>query len=208
MLNSSSAAERRRSAGLAGARDMGPGKGRGLVALVDMKPYTLIGQYPGRLLTLRRHELRMSSRQADGKYAVAFYKPDARGGVRTNYVLDPGDGRGGLLPEFSWALTPLANEPGPTGRPNLAWVWNLPKHRLEMWTVRAVRRGEELTVCYGTQGGYKRGYETACACMPGDVEPELHVVAAPRMRPVPYSDIGTGGVRRALRRVLGQGGPV
>lgn len=185
---------------------MGAGKGRGLVARADLKPYTLIGQYPGHLLTARRHELRMDSGQADGKFAVSFYKPDARGGVRTNYVLDPGDGRGGLLPEFSWALTPLANEPGATGAPNLAWVWNLPKHRLEMWTVRPVRRGEELTVCYGTQGDYKRGYKTACTCGEQRVEPELHVVAAPRMRPVPYSVMGgAAGVRRAL---LQAGGPV
>lgn len=191
-------ADARRTAALARVVPMPAKGGMGVVAARDLGARVLIGPYPGRRLTLAAHAGRMASRVTDGKYAVAFFKLDRAGTPRTNYVVDPGDARGRLLPEFDRAVTPLVNEPG-AGAPNLVWAWNLPKGRMEMWTARPVRKGEELTACYGTGGGYERDYRTACTAAGTDgVEPELHVVARPRGKPVPYSSLGMAGIRAAV----------
>lgn len=190
-------ADARRTAALASVVRMPSKGGMGVVAARDLGARVLVGPYPGRRLTLAAHSTRMRSGVTDGKYAVAFFKFDRGGTPRTNYVVDPGDARGGLLPEFGRAVTPLVNEPGDPGTPNLLWAWNLPKGRMEMWTARPVRKGEELTACYGTGGGYERAYRTACTAAAGDVEPELHVVTRARAKPVPYSSLGLAGIRAA-----------
>lgn len=199
------AADRRRTRALARVAPM-PGKGgHGVVAVRDLPALTMIGAYPGHVYSSRRHVAHVRAGGSDGKYAIAFYKPDANGAARTDYVLDPGDGAGRLLPRFAGAVAPMANEPAPDAGPNLVWVWNLPRYRLEAWTARAVRRGEELTVCYGTGGGYPRSYRTSCVFRQAEVEPELHVVTRPRARPVPYSALGNAGVREAVRALRGAG---
>ena len=197
------AQDRKRSAALVKVVTM-PGKGRGVVALRDIPPATLVGNYPGHRHTLQAHGQRMAQGLTDAKYAISFYKLTSNYNANVSYVLDPGDGRGALLPEFAAAVAPYVNEPDARSGPNLVWVWNLPKYRLEMWTARQVRKGEELTVCYGNGGGYDRSYVTSCAVRPGEVEPELHVVTQPRAKPVPYSSLGNAGVRDAARRLAGQ----
>lgn len=178
-------------------------KGRGVVAARDIPALTLVAPYPGPRFTTRQHALRLERGVTDGTFAIDFWRPDARGAIRAGYVLDPGrTGRPGqpgqprqpeLLPRFADAVAPLVNEPGPTGTPNLLWVWNLPRYRLELWTARDVRRGEELTACYGTDGGYERGYRTACVLRQDSVEPQVHVVVRRGARPVPYSLWRAGG---------------
>jgi len=171
-------------------------KGTGLVAKRDLPAFTALGPYPGELLTSRQHAKRRDAGLTDSKFAVDYWRPNANG-VRSGYVIDPGTAAGTLHPRFSAAVAPLVNEPGLKGTPNVIWIWNLPKDRLELWTSRAVRQGEELTVCYGTDGGYARSYRTACVARQGQVEPELHVITRPRAKPVPYSSLGNAGVRAA-----------
>lgn len=190
------AADRRRTAHLVAVKAM-PGKGSGVVARRALPAFTMVAAYPGQRFTTGQYAARRDAGLTDSKFAVDFWRLDARGAVRTGYVIDPGAGDGTLLPRFAAAVAPLVNEPGPEGVPNLIWVWNLPRYRLEHWTFRPVRRGEELTLCYGTGGGYVRSYATACVSKPGEVEPELHVVTRPRARPVPYSLLGNSGVRAA-----------
>ena len=114
-------------------------------------------------------------------------------------MLDPGEGSG-IRAKHARALAPRINEPSPRQRPNLTWVWNLPRHAMEFWTTRDVRAGDELLACYGVEGGYRRGYCTSCVGRAkGAVEPELHVVTARGLCPVSYSSLGDRGVRRAIR---------
>lgn len=198
------AQDRKRSAALVTVVPM-PGKGMGVVAVRDIPPGTLVANYPGHLYTLHAHSQRLAAGRTNAKYAISFYKLTSNHNANVGYVLDPGDGQGRLLPEFAAAVGPYVNEPDVRTGPNLLWVWNLPKYRLEMWTARPVRRGEELTVCYGNGGGYDRSYVTSCAARPGEVEPELHVVTRPRAKqPVPYSSLGAAGVRDAARRLAAQ----
>jgi hypothetical protein len=197
------AADRRRTAALASVVRMA-GKGLGVVARRAMPALTMVAPYPGELLTTAQYDRRLAAGLTSGTYAISFYKPDRNMALRTNYIVDPGAPGGGLLPEYAASAAPRVNEPDAGGAPNTVWVWNLPRHRLELWTARAVARGEELTVCYGNSGGYRRAYRTACFAPGGaraGVEPELHVVTAPRRRPVRYSLLGDAGVAAALRHL-------
>lgn len=189
-------ADKRRTASLAAVKRMGVKKGQGVVATRDIPAWTLVGPYPGLRTTHPRFATRRDQGHTTGKYAVDFWKPDKNGRAKTGYVMDPGNGEGTLSPQFADAVTPMVNEPDVTP-PNLVWVWNLPKYRMEHWTVVPVRKGEELTICYGTGGGYERDYSTVCVSHPG-VEPQLHVVATPGARPVPYGALGNAGVQRAI----------
>lgn len=167
--------------------DLGAGKGRGLVAATDVPAMTPVGPYPGLVLGEAAYERRVAAGLTDGTYAVTMWSLSKDGRPRSDRVVDPGAPGGGVLPEFAAGVTPFANEPSADVGPNLVWVWNLPRGRMEMWTLRAVRAGEELTVCYGLDGGYARTYATSCVVRPGEVEPELHVVTTPRGKPVPWS---------------------
>lgn len=196
------AADRRKTAEHARVRAMASKGGQGVVARRDIPAHTLIAPYPGARYTLAEYQKRLTAGLTTGKYAIAFYKPDKTSTARTNYIIDPEGPDGRLLPELAGSAGPLVNEPGPGTGPNLIWVWNLPKYRLELWTARPVAKGEELTACYGNSGDYPRDYSTSCAAPGGRRaarEPELHVVTTPRARPVPYSLLGPQGVRRALR---------
>jgi len=192
-----SPAERRRTASLVKVRQMKDKGGMGVVAVTGIPPLTKIGTYPGQRYTGAEYGKRREAGLTDGKFAVDFWKPDARGVPRTGYVIDPGNAHGTLLPRFAAAVAPLVNEPGEGGAPNAVWVWNLPKNTLELWSLRAIGAGQEVTLCYGNGGGYVRDYGTSCASRPGEVEPELHVITRPGTRPVPYSSLGNAGVRNA-----------
>lgn len=159
------------------------GKGMGVLARRNIDAFVPIGPYPGERFSNLAHSKRLAAGLTDGKYAVEFWKLQADGMPRCAYVIDPGSARGTLVPPYDGAVTPLVNEPS-NGGPNLMWVWNLPGYRIELWTARPVREGEELTLCYGTDGGYPREYKTSCC--PGN-EPELHVISRVGERPVPWS---------------------
>ena len=172
-------------------------KGLGVVALADIPASTRVATYPGPLWSVEAYESRHARGLTDGTYAVDFYKPGPEGDAMSGWVLDPGEGSG-ICARHAHALAPRINEPSRGQRPNLMWVWNLPRHAMEFWTTRGVRAGEELLACYGVGGGYRRSYCTSCVGSQ-TVEPELHVVTARGRQPVPYSSLGDRGVRRAIR---------
>lgn len=173
-------------------------KGLGVFASRDLPAFAFVAAYPGRYMTRAQHSKLIDAGLATGRYAISFYRPDKNGVVRSNYIVDPGSPDGTVAAEFRGHAAPFVNEPPVSKAPNLVWVWNLPSHRMEYWTLRAVRRGEELTACYGTGGGYLRSYQTSCVVRQGEVEPVLHVLISRGSKPVPYTDLGNAGVRRAV----------
>lgn len=159
-----------------------PGKGVGVVAIRDVPAWTFIGEYPGRVLTDAQYADRIRRHLTTTTYAVEYMAP--------GHVVDPGGADGGLDPAYAAALAPRINEPNARRRPNVVWVWNLPAARMEMWTFRAVRAGQELTACYGTGGGYVRQYCTSC--VGGNAaEPMVHVIQRPGDLPRPITTIPT-----------------
>lgn len=154
----------------------------GLVAGTDLGPWTFVASYPGIAYTARQHEARKASGRGSDAYAVQFWKVE-KGKVLEEYVLDPSDS-GKLLPQFESEVAPHVREPR-LGQPaTLAWVWNMPARRVELWTAgRPVPRGQPLTACFGS--GYNRAYQTSCTTS----EPLRHVIAAPGARPRPWAEV-------------------
>ena len=145
------------------------GKGLGVRAVEDIPEGTCLGPYPGKVYTMKDHMALKVQGKVDDQYAIEFWDSTPGGTIREGLVVNPMlEGRS--LPDKYMCAAPFVNEPGPEDTPNLAWVWNFPKHRVEMWTIRDVKKGEELTICYGQ--AYPRGYKSNCT-QPG--------VEAPRM---------------------------
>lgn len=136
-----------------------PGKGWGVVARRRVPKWTLVGPYPGWVCTETHHELMKGRGVADDEYAVEFWKSEPGGPIDEKHIINPRF-RGRMSSEFGRCVAPFVNEPDTRKRPNLAWVWNFPRRRVEMWTARAIKKGEELTICYGQY--YHRPYNTKC----------------------------------------------
>lgn len=162
-----------------------PGKGWGVVARRDIPKWTLIGPYPGIVSTEEEHEALKLKGVADDEYAVEFWSSFPGGPISEHMILNPRF-RGRMLSTFRKSITPFVNEPDTRKRPNVAWVWNFPKHRIEMWTARRVKKGEELTICYGQY--YGRKYNTKCQRK--GVELPRRVIGSPHQRkPLNWYDV-------------------
>lgn len=147
------------------------GKGLGVRAVEDIPQWTCLGPYPGKVYTMKDHMALKLQGAVDDQYAIEFWDSTPGGPIREGLVVNPMlDGRS--LPDRYMCAAPFVNEPGPEGTPNLAWVWNFPKHRVEMWTTRDVNKGEELTICYGQ--AYPRHYKSNCT-QPGVEAPRLAI---------------------------------
>ena len=160
--------------GIVAIRNMGA-KGLGVVALVDIPAWTPVGPYPGKMYSTKQYEVHMQSGRCHDEYAIEFWDVLPDGSLDYKYIVDPFVEKV-LDPRYA-CVAPYVNEPDTTG-PNLVWVWNLPKHRTELWTSRAITAGTELTACYGLS--YSRKYTTACT-IPGK-EPVRYVITTPQQR--------------------------
>lgn len=163
-----------------------PGKGVGVVARRDVPAWTCLGPYPGKVYTSEEHDELKKKGILDHEYALDFFRAVPGAAIRESDVIDPRDAKDQAVPpEFDYPTLYL-NEPDADRRPNVAWVWNFPKRRVEMWTATDVRRGEELVICYGT--GYTRSYKTSCE-IPG-VEHFRYAIGHPRQtKPVLWYDV-------------------
>ena len=148
-----------------------PGKGLGLVARRDLPAHTRVGVYGGKVYSTAAHRRLSKDGATTGKYAVDFFQRGPDNQPKEGFTLEPGAGDG-MHPTHANVLAAFINEPGRGQTPNVLWVRNYgtPRERLELWTSRRVRRGEELTACYGS--GYPRRYATPCTSKPG----HLHYV--------------------------------
>lgn len=146
------------------------GKGLGLVARTTLRPHTRVGIYGGKLYTKAQH----AKLKGWGKYSIDYWKKTAGGALRGGYVMDPGNNP-------SQVLAAYINEPGGTQLPNSVWVRNDSTGGMELWTVRAVSAGEELTACYGD--AYPREYATTCTSVAAGAAAHLHHLPRGSRRP-------------------------
>lgn len=163
-----------------------PGKGVGVLARRDLPAWTCLGPYPGKVYTVEQHDALKAKGILDHEYALDFFRAVPGAVVQETDTIDPREHREREVPpEFDYPTLYL-NEPDDTRRPNVAWVWNFPRRRVEMWTATDVRRGEELVICYGQ--GYTRSYKTSCE-IPG-VEHFRYAIGHPRQtKPVLWYDV-------------------
>jgi hypothetical protein len=155
-----------------------PGKGLGLVARRALRAHTRVGVYGGRVYPGAAHRRLVASGAVTGKYAIDFFAQGRGGKVEDDLIMEPGAGDA-MDRRHANVLAAYVNEPGAGQVPNVVWVRNYGAGTMELWTTRAVRRGEELTACYGT--GYARDYATPCTARPG----ALHYLRPGMARPRP-----------------------
>lgn len=157
----------------------------GVFATRDLPKHTFVAAYPGRVYL--ESEWKKLNKPSTTYMVGMFSIVKSRGkyAIDTSaLVIDPSDASGKRITErYKQSAAPYFNEPvarqeaikgKPPGwfrsgmtkyqpleaHPNSMWVWNLADKRLEVWTWAAVRKGEELLLCYGPD--YARTYETSC----------------------------------------------
>ncbi len=163
-----------------------PGKGIGVVAKKDVPAWTCLGPYPGKVYTSEQHDELKKKGILDHEYALDFFKAVPGAAIQESDVIDPREAKDQAVPPDFDYPTLYLNEPDSTRRPNVAWVWNFPKRRVEMWTATDVKRGDEFVVCYGQ--GYTRSYKTSCE-IPG-VEHFRYAIGDPNQtKPVLWYDV-------------------
>lgn len=172
----------RHAAALVKIQDI-PGKGKGVVALTHIPAWTMVGPYPGKVYTIEEHERLKEAGIIDDEYAVEFWSGRVGDKILEDRILNPRM-HGGFLPRYATAVAPFVNEPDVNVKPSLVWVWNFPNRRIEMWTRRDVRPGEELSICYGEY--YERSYDTKCM----EDEPTRRVIGSPDQKvPKEWHDV-------------------
>lgn len=135
------------------------GKGWGLVARKRLPSHTPIGTYAGQVYRAADYHRAFTAAQA--KYAIDFFVRGPRGRVDTGYIMDPSSQ---IRRKRANVLAAFINEPTVGQRPNVVWVRNYESGTMQLWTMRPVRRGEEVSTCYGP--GYARTYKTPCTRSP------------------------------------------
>lgn len=159
-----------------------PGKGLGLVARKDLPAHTMIGVYGGKVYTTGQHAELTRKGATTGKYSVDFYKHTVDGKVRDGYIMDPGAGAGNAMhPTHANVLAAFINEPTMAQTPNVVWVRNYDANSMELYTTVPVRRGQELTACYGSD--YPRKYKTPCTAKASSGA--LHYIRKGMKKPLP-----------------------
>ena len=135
--------------------------GKGVFATEDLPANAFVGAYPGRVYRDREFVKMVEEGRRTGEYAVAFFQIRPTGTIDyKNLTIDPTNGPGRIDPRFAASACLYVNEPTAPLGPNLMWVINVVRNRIEMYTYSSVKKGHELLICYG--GAYARGYKTSC----------------------------------------------
>jgi hypothetical protein len=148
-----------------------PGKGRGVVAARNIQAMRFLGTYPGHIFTKAQHDAGVARGELALTYMWQFWDILPDGTVSEDArldpaVVDPRTGTARMAPQFAGAVLPFVNEPSApprlarTAAANAAWVYNLPGRSIDLWSTRGIRKGEEVTACYGE--GYERNYKHTC----------------------------------------------
>jgi hypothetical protein len=187
---------------------------KGVFAAKDVPQFTFIGVYPGRVYPTAEFAQWLREGKKSLDYAVELWDVETDGTlVEGRFVIDPTRGKSMPDPEFANGTALYINEPPmaqlnissgkPTwnvskAKPNAMWVFNIAHRRMEVFTSRPVKAGEEIWVCYGANY-HRHGYVTSCN-HPNikDIELETHVVYPPHIpTPIPRSKYSKSMVRMA-----------
>jgi hypothetical protein len=135
-----------------------PGKGKGLVAARDIPRRSVVGAYAGLVFPEKEYDRFLAQGGTTGKYAIEFFKV-VGGKVKDGFVMDPGGPNDKMLPQYKNVVAAYVNEPD-AGLPNCVWTRVVPLKRVVLKALRAIKKGEELSVCYAHD--YPRKYKTPC----------------------------------------------
>jgi hypothetical protein len=132
--------------------------GKGCFTLQSLPVNTLVGVYPGRIISEKQLSIKMSQLTIPQQKGTMDYLVQSKlhSTDKSKCYLDPTT-QGHIDP--SWADNPVlyCNEPDLGQTLNLQHIWNYDNDRLELWTSRPVEKNEELLVSYGRS--YQRDYK-------------------------------------------------
>lgn len=128
-------------------RDMGTTKGRGVVARHDLQKGEFVGVLAGRVVPDAAHVEMTRTGMTSGRYAMET--ADKNGFVYVVEPEEPWTQRAAM--RFKSSVGHYINEPAPGERLNVAWVRNARYDpiRIDCYTARRVKAGEELLIHYG-----------------------------------------------------------
>ena len=155
-------ATRREARDLAGkvvVKRLGTTKGMGVVARRDLEVGEFVGVLPGRVIPDRIHVDMTVAGWSTGVYAM-----ETRDRTGEIHVVDPEDPvTHRPFSHFRESVGLYINEPAPGERLNVAWAHNkaYDPERVDCYTAKPVRKGQELLVHYGTiyERRYRRPFE-------------------------------------------------
>lgn len=158
------------------------GKGRGVVARRDLPVGQLVGVLPGRIIPDKAHDRMAAVGRVSSRYCM-----ETRDHAGNMYVVEPEDDYC-LMPasRFLGSKGHFINEPAPGERLNAAWAHNnsYDPERIDCYTIKPVRKGQELLVHYGMQ--YERPYRA-----PSEAPKTVEYIA-PDRRPKSVSEANEG----------------
>lgn len=150
-------------------KDMGTPKGIGAFALRDLAEGEFVGVLPGRVMREETHDLLVQVGAVSGKYAMETFNRKSE-----SYVVEPeAPRRGRPWRRFRSSIGHFMNEPAARERLNVAWAFNTTydPERVDCYTMRPVKAGQELLVHYGNT--YARSYERPSESPPPCVRPDI-----------------------------------
>lgn len=162
-----------------------PRKGLGVVATRDVPAWTFVAPYPGMVYDPESYEEHKRRGDVTDEYALEFWNSPPGARIDADWIINPVFD-GAMPGDYAKSVAPYINEPSKGQTPNTVWVWNFPKHRIELWTSAPVRRGEELGICYGPV--YGRNYKTPCT-NPKNEPGRYVIVDASQTRPRQWADL-------------------
>ncbi len=162
-----------------------PRKGLGVVATRDVPAWTFVAPYPGMVYDPKSYDEHKRRGDVTDEYALEFWNSPPGARIDSDWIINPVFD-GSMPPEYAKSVAPYINEPAKGQTPNTVWVWNFPRHRIELWTSRRVRAGEELGICYGPV--YGRSYKTPCTD-PKNEPGRYVIVDATQTRPRQWADL-------------------
>lgn len=135
------------------------------IATRSIPENTKIAVYPGWVYDKKQFENGLQKTNVPPQYYLELPHP--------KYLVDPAIfGAPQVNHTFRNSFVPYINEPPVRKQPNVGYVLDYDTGLTELWTERAVKKDEEVTVCYGTGFGnvwnartqkHRRTYTTSCA---------------------------------------------
>lgn len=122
-------------------------------------PQTLLGVYPGHIITEEQLQRKLSLLNDTQRKSVQRYLCQSllHSEDQVKRYLDPTDTLGNI--ESSWQKNPAlyCNEPDTGQKPTACCVWNYTSQRLEQWSLQPLQKGQEILISYGHS--YARDYD-------------------------------------------------
>lgn len=134
---------------------------KGCYSVGPISKTMLIGVYPGFIINERNLLQKMGTLPFETQKFVSRYLVQSKlhSTEKSKCYLDPTNKYGVIDPSFECNPVLYINEPDSDQSSNVHSVWNYDNDRLELWSTKDIKEGNELFVSYGPS--YNRDYSAS-----------------------------------------------